>query len=44
MTVTADLDRLRALLRRVDPAALTPADVRAMLAVVGAAATAAGIK
>jgi hypothetical protein len=44
MTVTAELDQFRSLLRTVDPAALTNADVRAMLAVVGAAATAAGIK
>jgi hypothetical protein len=44
MTVTAELDQLRVLLRRVDPAELTPADVGAMLALVGAAMTAAGIK
>ena len=36
MTVTAELDQLRVLLRKVDPTALTDADRRALLMVLKA--------
>ena len=44
MTVTAELDQLRVLLRTVDPAALTNADYQAMLLMLRASCEAHGIK
>ena len=44
MTVTAELDQLRVLLRTVDPAALTNADYRAMLLMLKSSIEARGIK
>ena len=44
MTVTADHDRLRALLQTVDPAALTDADNRALLLMLRASCEAHGIE
>jgi len=44
MTVTAELDQLRVLLRTVDPAALTNADYQAMLLMLKSSIEARGIK